>query len=189
MHAELTAEGLRIGRHRIARLMRQNGLRALPKRRDKRTTDRHHGAPVAPNLLDQDFATSGPNQKWGADLSYIWTSEGWLYLAIVLDLFSRRIVGWAVSDRLKKDLALSALRKAIIIRRPPRGVIHHADRGSQGGFKWSSQHPSKGSCDARSKAAVGSVGASAPILTRSSAGCRTGGATAVLDGDRGRHGK
>lgn len=131
MHAELTAEGLRIGRHRVARLMRQNGLRALPKRRCKQTTDSHHGAPVAPNLLDQDFAASGPNQKWGADISYIWTSEGWLYLAIVLDLFSRRIVGWAVSDRLKKDLALSALRKAIIIRRPPRGVIHHADRGSQ----------------------------------------------------------
>lgn len=82
--------------------MRDNKLKALQKRRYKKTTDSHHGGLIAPSLLDQDFACTGPDQKWGVDISYIWTAEGWLYLAIVLDLFSRRIVGWATSDRLKK---------------------------------------------------------------------------------------
>ena len=138
-HAELKAEGVKVGRRRVARLMRQNDLRARQKRRYKKTTDSHHGGPVAPNLLDQDFAATGPNQKWGADISYIWTAEGWLYLAVVVDLFSRRIVGWATSDRLKKELAVAALRRAIVLRRPPHGVVHHSDRGSQGGFERSSQ--------------------------------------------------
>ncbi len=131
MHVELREDGLDIGRHRVARLMRDNGLKALQKRRYKKTTDSNHGGPVAPNLLDQDFACDGPDQKWGADISYIWTAEGWLYLAIVLDLYSRRIVGWAVSDRLKKGLAIMALTRAISTRRPPPGLIHHSDRGSQ----------------------------------------------------------
>lgn len=131
MHVELREDGLDVGRHRVARLMRDNGLKALQKRRYKKTTDSNHGGPIAPNLLDQDFACDGPDQKWGADISYIWTAEGWLYLAIVLDLYSRRIVGWAVSDRLKKDLAITALTRAISTRRPPPGLIHHSDRGSQ----------------------------------------------------------
>ena len=131
MHVELQEDGLDVGRHRVARLMRDNGLKALQKRRYKNTTDSNHGGPVAANLLDQDFACDGPDQKWGADISYIWTAEGWLYLAIVLDLYSRRIVGWAVSDRLKKDLAITALTRAISTRRPPPGLIHHSDRGSQ----------------------------------------------------------
>jgi len=131
MHAELKEEGFAVGRHRVARLMRDNGLKALQKRRYKKTTDSNHGRPVAANLLDQDFACDGPDQKWGADISYIWTAEGWLYLAIVLDLYSRRIVGWATSDRLKKGLALKALRRAIALRSPPPGLIHHTDRGSQ----------------------------------------------------------
>jgi putative transposase len=101
------------------------------KRRWKKTTDSQHGGPVAPNLLDQDFTCDGPDQKWGSDISYVWTAEGWLYLAIVLDFFSRRIVGWAVSDRLKKGLAITALQRALVIRRPPAGLIHHSDRGSQ----------------------------------------------------------
>lgn len=131
MHVELQEDGLDVGRHRVARLMRDNGLKALQKRRYKKTTDSNHGGPVAANLLDQDFACDGPDQKWGADISYIWTAEGWLYLAIVLDLYSRRIVGWAVSDRLKKGLAIMALTRAISTRRPPPGLIHHSDRGSQ----------------------------------------------------------
>jgi putative transposase len=131
VHAELTEEGLAVGRHRVARLMRDNGLKALQKRRYKKTTDSSHGSPVTANLLDQDFACDGPDQKWGADISYIWTVEGWLYLAIVLDLYSRRIVGWATSDRLKKDLALNVLRRAITLRNPPSGLIQHTDRGSQ----------------------------------------------------------
>jgi len=131
MHVELQEDGLGVGRHRVARLMRDNGLKALQKRRYKKTTDSNHGGPIAANLLDQDFACDRPDQKWGADISYIWTAEGWLYLAIVLDFYSRRIIGWAVSDRLKKDLALNALRRAIVLRRPLPGLIHHSDRGSQ----------------------------------------------------------
>lgn len=131
MRHELVDEGLPIGRRRTARLMRENGLVARQKRRFKRTTDSAHAWPVAPNLLDQDFAAEAPDQKWGADISYIWTAEGWLYLAVLIDLFSRRVVGWAVSDRLKKDLALRALRMALATRHPPSGLIHHSDRGSQ----------------------------------------------------------
>jgi transposase InsO family protein len=131
MTHELRDSGLAIGRRRIARLMRENGLRARQKRRLKRTTDSLHAFPVAPNLLDQDFTATRPNQKWGADISYVWTREGWLYVAVVIDLFARRVVGWATSDRLHKELALSALRRAIAVRSPPVGLIHHADRGSQ----------------------------------------------------------
>lgn len=94
MHAKLKEEGHVVGRHRIARLMRDKGLKAVQKRGYKQTTDSHHGDPVAANLLHQDFGCDGPDQKWGADISYIWTAEGWLYLAIVLDLYSHRIVGW-----------------------------------------------------------------------------------------------
>ncbi len=131
MHVDLCEDGLTIGRHRTARLMRDNALKANQKRRFKKTTDSNHGGSIAANLLDQDFTCDRPDQKWGVDISYVWTAEGWLYLAIVLDLFSRRIVGWAVSDRLKKDLALTALRRAISVRGPEPGLIHHSDRGSQ----------------------------------------------------------
>jgi putative transposase len=131
MTRELQDSGLTVGRRRIARLMRDNGLRARQKRRFKRTTDSHHAWPVAPNLLDQDFTAAGPDKKWGADISYVWTREGWLYLAVVIDLFARRVVGWATGDRLHRDLALAALRKALAMRRPAAGLIHHSDRGSQ----------------------------------------------------------
>jgi len=131
MHAELQESGLTIGRHRVARLMSENGLKARQKTRFKRTTDSDHGGPVAINVLDQDFTADGPNRKWGVDISYVWTAEGWLYLAIVLDLYSRRIVGWSISDRMKRGLAMDALRRAIILRHPPPGLIHHSDRGSQ----------------------------------------------------------
>jgi hypothetical protein len=104
IHADLKAQGLAIGRHRVARLMRDNGLRALQRRRFKRTTDSQHNNPVAPNLLEQDFTVTRPKQNGGSDISYIWTAEGWLYLAIVVDLYSRRIVGWAVGVRLRKEL-------------------------------------------------------------------------------------
>ncbi len=131
MHVDLCEEGLNIGRHRVARLMRDNAMKANQKRRFRKTTDSDHGGPVAANMLDQDFACDGPDRKWGVDISYVWTAEGWLYLAIVLDFYSRRIVGWAVSNRLKRDLALNALGSAIAIRRPQPGLIHHSDRGSQ----------------------------------------------------------
>jgi len=93
--------------------------------------DSDHGGPVAPNLLAQEFTADGPDEKWGVDISYVWTAEGWLYLAVVLDLFSRRIVGWSLSDRMKRGLAMDALQRAIDRRQPPAGLIHHSDRGSQ----------------------------------------------------------
>jgi putative transposase len=131
MHVELNENGVVVGRHRVARLMSENGLKARQKARFKKTTDSDHGGPIATNVLDQDFTTDGPDQKWGVDISYVWTAEGWLYLAIVLDLFSRRIVGWQLSDRMKRGLAMDALQRAINLRRPPPGLIHHSDRGSQ----------------------------------------------------------
>ena len=130
MH-ELRDMGLSVGRRRIARLMRSNGLKARQKKRFKRTTDSHHDHPVAANLLDGDFTADAPNEKWAADISYIWTAQGWLYLAVVMDLYARRIVGWATSDRLKRNLAVEALRRAVTLRQPPPGLIHHSDRGSQ----------------------------------------------------------
>ena len=155
MHAELKESGLAIGRHRVARLMRDNGLQARQKTRFKKTTDSDHGGHVAPNILDQDFSTDGPDQKWGVDISYIWTAEGWLYLAIVLDLFSRRIVGWSLNNRMKRGLAMNALQHAIDLRNPPPGLIHHSDRGSQLGFNRSSQHHLNISFVASSKASAG----------------------------------
>ena len=130
MTRELQDDGLKVGRRRTARLMRENGLRARQTRRFKCTTDSHHAWPVAPNIIDQDFAAERPNEKWGADISYVWTREGWLYLAVVIDLFARRVVGWAVGDRLHRDLALAALRRALLTRRPLAGLIHHSDSKS-----------------------------------------------------------
>ena len=131
MTHELRDQGLQVGRRRTARLMRDNGLKARQKRRFKRTTDSEHAWPIAPNLIDQDFAATAPNQKWGVDISYVWTREGWLYLAVVIDLFSRRVVGWSVDDRLHRSLALADLRQALAIRLPVPGLIHHSNRGSQ----------------------------------------------------------
>lgn len=131
LHRDLVDDGHQIGRHRTARLMRENDLVARQKRRFKRTTDSEHAWPVAPNLLAQDFEAEQRDRKWGADISYIWTAQGWLYLAVVLDLHSRRVVGWATSDRLKRSLAVQALRRAIVNRDPAPGLVHHSDRGSQ----------------------------------------------------------
>jgi putative transposase len=108
--------------------MRENGLKARQPRRFRRTTDSLHAFPVAPNLLEQDFAAERPDEKWGADISYVWTREGWLDLAVVIDLYARRVVGWAVSDRLHKELALTALRRALVVRKPGAGLLHHSDR-------------------------------------------------------------
>lgn len=101
------------------------------KRRFGRTTDSRHASPTAPNLLDRDFTATRPNQKWVAEISDVWTREGWLHLAVVLALFFRRVVGWATSDRLHEELALTAPRRAIAVRKPPPGLIHRADRSSQ----------------------------------------------------------
>jgi len=131
MTEELKEIGLVIGHRRVGRLMRQNGISVIRTRKHKVTTDSNHKFNIAPNLLDRDFNADGPNQKWAGDISYIWTREGWLYLAVILDLHSRRVIGWAVSNRMKRDLAIRALNMAIAFRGPPKGCIHHTDRGSQ----------------------------------------------------------
>ena len=131
MTMELQEAGLDVGERRVGRLMRINGIKPVRTRKHKLTTDSNHHLGVAPNLLEGDFAAPAPNQKWAGDISYIWTSEGWLYLAVILDLHSRRVVGWAVSDRMKKDLAIRALNMAGRLRQPPGGCIFHSDRGSQ----------------------------------------------------------
>ena len=131
MTEELKEIGLNIGHRRVGRLMRQNGISVVRTRKHKATTDSNHKFNIAPNLLDRNFTADGPNQKWAGDITYIWTREGWLYLAVILDLHSRRVIGWAVSNRMKRDLAIRALEMAIAFRAPPKGCIHHTDRGSQ----------------------------------------------------------
>lgn len=131
MTEELRELGFKAGQRRIGRLMRENGIVAIRTRKYKATTDSNHKLAVAPNLLDRDFSATAPNQKWAGDITYIWTSEGWLYLAVILDLYSRRVIGWAVSNRMKRDLAIRALDMAVALRQPPKGCIHHTDRGSQ----------------------------------------------------------
>jgi putative transposase len=131
VHAALRAEGRRVGCNRVARLMQRHGIRARQKRRFCRTTDSHHGSPLAPNLLARQFTALAPDRVWLADITYIPTAEGWLYLAAILDMFSRRIVGWAMDDRITQELTLSALRMAIATRHPKPGLLHHSDRGSQ----------------------------------------------------------
>ena len=131
MTEELQELGVTVGHRRVGRLMRQNGIKIIRTQKYKATTDSNHALNIAPNLLDQDFSATGPNQKWAGDISYIWTNEGWLYLAVILDLYSRRVIGWAVSNRMKRDLAIRALEMAVALRQPPKSCIHHTDRGSQ----------------------------------------------------------
>ena len=129
--------------NRVARLMRHHGIRGRHKRRVPRTTDSKHSLPVAPNLLDRQFTAPAPNRIWLADITYIPTGEGWLYLAVVLDMFSRRVVGWAMSETMPQELTIAALQMAITNRRPGPGLVHHSDRGSHTGFNRSSQRSVK----------------------------------------------
>jgi putative transposase len=128
---ELRDRGHHVGKHRVARLMRENGLKARPRRRFRHTTDSRHKLPIAPNILERRFSASAPNEAWVGDITYVWTAEGWAYVAVLLDLFSRRVVGWALRKSLALDLATAALRHALSLRRPPSGLVHHTDRGCQ----------------------------------------------------------
>jgi transposase InsO family protein len=129
---ELAEQGDRHGGKRIARLMKAAGIRGRCLRRFvPRTTQSEHDQPIAPNLLAQQPAPTGPNQTWVTDLTYVWTEEGWLYVAVMLDLWSRRVVGWATAETLHAQLATSALQMAVKQRRPPQGLLHHSDRGVQ----------------------------------------------------------
>ena len=131
IHAELRAQGILCGKKRVERLMREMGLQAKHKRQFKVTTNSKHNYPIAKNLLKREFQVVTPNQVWLADITYIRTFEGWLYLAAVMDLYSRKIVGWSMSETMKTALATAALKMAIKRRRPKKGLMHHSDRGVQ----------------------------------------------------------
>lgn len=131
MTEELKELGFDVGHRRVGRIMRQNSILVVRTHKHRVTTDSNHKFNIAPNLLSRNFSADQPNEKWVVDISYIWTREGWLYLAVVLDLYSRRVIGWAVSNRMKRDLAIRALEMAVALRKPSKGCIHHSDRGSQ----------------------------------------------------------
>jgi putative transposase len=131
MVRELRDRGFPASKERVERLMREKDIRARHKRRYKVTTDSKHNLPIAPNLLDRNFNPAAPNQVWTSDITYLWTDEGWLYLAIVLDLFNREIVGWSLKPRMTTDIVTDALTMAWFRKRPAAGLMHHSDRGSQ----------------------------------------------------------
>ena len=127
----LVKQGHRVGEHRVARLMRHGGIRAKTVTKWRATTQSQHRFPVAANTLDRAFTVAAPNRVWAGDLTYVWTMEGWLYLAVLLDLYSRRVVGWAMGPRLTGELVEQALTMALVNRIPRAGLVHHSDRGSQ----------------------------------------------------------
>jgi len=131
IHRQLKDEGYQVGRYKVRRIMRELDLKARAPKRYKVTTDSQHTFPVASNLLDREFEVDSPNKVWTTDITYIWTLEGWMYLAVVLDLFSRQVVGWAIDKRMKKQLTIDALSMAYWRRKPSPGLLHHSDRGSQ----------------------------------------------------------
>jgi transposase InsO family protein len=116
---------------KVERLMKKNGIRAKTKRKFRQTTDSKHNLPVVPNLLERNFSPEKANQVWASDLTYVWTREGWLFLAVIVDLFSRQIVGWSMDKTMTRELVLAALRQACFRRKPGTGLIFHSDRGSQ----------------------------------------------------------
>ena len=132
VYVELRADGFEVGRRRVARLMREHGLEGIPKKRFKgSTTDSVHEDPVAPNLLDRKFVVAGPNLAWVGDITYLPTQAGWVYLAVLLDLYSRKVVGWSLASHMQTELCLEALAQAVALRAPQAGLVHHTDRGSQ----------------------------------------------------------
>lgn len=128
---ELRDNGEICSKNRVAKRMKQLGLQAKAKRKFKVTTDSKHNLPVAPNLLDRDFSATAPNQKWVGDISYVWTDEGWMYLAVVIDLYSRAVIGWSIQSTMSRQLVCDALMMALWRRGFPHDVLFHSDRGSQ----------------------------------------------------------
>lgn len=131
IHQELKANGVQVGKKRVERLMKAAGVAVLPLRRFVTTTDSDHEQPISPNLLEQDFSATAPNERWVTDITYIPTDEGWLFLAAIIDLYSRKVVGWAMQPTMHRSLVLKALSMAVADRQPSTGLIHHSDRGSQ----------------------------------------------------------
>lgn len=128
---QLNSEGVTVSQKTVTRIMKEEGIRSKTVKKYKATTNSKHNLPVYPNLLDQQFKVERPGQAWVADITYIWTSEGWLYLATIMELFSRRIIGWAMAERMTKELVIIALKRAISTQPPTSELIHHSDRGSQ----------------------------------------------------------
>jgi len=131
IYQQLLREGYSVGKKRVERLMQEMGIQALAKRKYKATTDSKHSKPVAQNHLNRDFRADRPNQAWVADITYIYTQEGWLYLATIMDLYSRKIIGWSLRNRLTKELVMAALDMALKQRKPSSSLLLHSDRGSQ----------------------------------------------------------
>lgn len=131
MRTELHKKGFVAGRFKVRRLMAKQGLIARYPRRFRVTTDSNHSEPIAPNILERQFEVHKPNKVWTTDVTYIWTLQGWMYLAVVMDLFNREIVGWSVDDHMKTSLCINALQMAYQRRKPTEGLVHHSDRGSQ----------------------------------------------------------
>jgi transposase InsO family protein len=127
----LRKRNIHASRKHVARLMREDGLVARPKKRFRVTTQSDHDHPISPNLLERDFSANAPDRVWVGDITYVWTTEGWMYLAVLIDVYSRRVVGWAMRPYLTRELAIEALRRALELRQPPPGLIQHTDRGSQ----------------------------------------------------------
>ncbi len=140
IHLELRDDGVRVGRKRVERLMRAAGVSGYVKRRKYKTTVRVPGVRVAGDLVERDFNPVAPNRLWASDIRYVATWQGTLYLASVIDCYSRRVVGWAMRDEMLAELVVDALEMAVSRRRLTSGLVHHSDQGSQGGFNWSSQH-------------------------------------------------
>jgi transposase InsO family protein len=131
IHQDLIDDGVRCGKNRVARIMREAGIRSRTKRKFKATTNSKHKLPVAPNLLNRNFTADAPGRTWVADITYVPTNEGWLYLAAIMDLFNRQIIGWATSSRMTRQLTIDALKMAVDRQKPLQGLVHHSDRGSQ----------------------------------------------------------
>ncbi len=187
VHADLQSLGERYGRKRIARLMREAGLVGASHRPGGPTTTvRDKDARPAPDLVDRNFTASGPDQLWVADITYVPTAAGFLYLAVVLDAWSRKIVGWSMANHLRTELVLCAMEAAVGQRRP-KNVIHHSDQGSQGGLNRSSQRSDGGGCDGRAEAAIISMWTAAIAVTRSATSGHAERAATVLDADRDRN--
>jgi putative transposase len=187
MWVALNRVGEQVGRGRVERLMRIHGIQGA-KRRGKpwRTTRPDPAARRCPDLVDRDFTATGPNQLWVADITYLRCWEGVVFFAFIVDAWSRRVVGWQLASHMHATLVLDALRMALHWRGPGADVelVHHSDRGSQGGFKRLSQHLMEGSCDGPEGAGVGACGSAGDAVAGSSAGGPVGASAAVLGGDR-----
>jgi transposase InsO family protein len=172
---QLKREGGEAARCTVERLMRSMGLRGVIRGKPVKTTVSDKAASCPLDHVKRQFQTPRPNTLWVSDFTYVATWQGFVYVALVIDTFARRIVGWRASRTAHAGFVLDALEQALHNRRPVHrgGLVHHSDRGSQGGFKWSSQHPDKGGCDEHSPAAFESIWAGAIVVTRSTAGGRT----------------